>query len=137
MVYITRRARFCAAHKLWNAAWSEEKNREVFGKCCNPHWHGHNYEVFVTLKGIPAADTGFVANLTVINDIIEKYIIAKVDHKNLNEEVDFLKNTIPSTENLCIAFWQVLHPQIKKAGAELHGIKISETENNFAEYYGE
>src|SRR6056297_2830871 len=108
MVYVTRRERFNAAHRLFKAEWSEEKNYEVFGKCSNPNWHGHNYELFVTVSGEVNPETGFLVNIKELSNIIKEYVIEKVDHKNLNTEVDFMKNRLASTENLAIAFWQEL-----------------------------
>ncbi|MFQ5446613.1 MAG: 6-pyruvoyl tetrahydropterin synthase family protein [Saprospiraceae bacterium] len=136
MVYLTRRERFNAAHKLWVEEWSEEKNLAMFGKCANRNWHGHNYELFVTVKGTPDPVTGFVMDVKLLSKIINETIIAKVDHSNLNLDVDFIpKNTQPTTEILTMLFWQQLKPQID--GCELHCIKLCETENIFAEYFGE
>ncbi len=136
MVYLTRRERFNAAHKLWVESWSEEKNRAMFGKCSNRNWHGHNYELFVTVKGKPDPLTGFVMDVKELSNIIKQEITEKVDHTNLNLDVEFIpKGTQPTTENLAILFWQQLAPHIK--GCELHCIKLCETENIFVEYYGE
>ena len=137
MVYVTRRERFNAAHRLYREEWSDEKNFEIFGKCSNPNWHGHNYEVFVTVKAKVSNETGFVVNLKDLSKIIRKQIIEKVDHKNLNTEVDFLQGKLISTEMLAKSFWKELEHHIKLLGAQLHAIKISETENNFVEYFGE
>ncbi len=137
MVYITRRERFCAAHKLYNEKWSKQKNLSIFGKCSNENWHGHNYELFVTVKGLINEETGFVTNLSELSNLIEEKIIHKVDHKNINTDVAFMKNVIPTTENLAIYIWQELENDVNKMGCKLHCIKISETENNFAEYFGE
>lgn len=136
MVYVTRRERFNAAHRLYRKEWSDEYNYEVFGKCANPNWHGHNYELFVTVKGQVSEETGFVVNLKDLSQLIKKQIIDKVDHKNLNTEVDFLQGRIISTENLVKAFWEQLEPHVKLLGAALYSIKLTETENNFVEYYG-
>lgn len=136
MVYITRREYFNSAHKLCNLEWSESKNLEVFGKCSNPNWHGHNYTLYVTVKGMPNPDTGFIVNLSDVSRITKELVINKMDHKNINLDVDFMKNILPSTENVAIAIWNQLAPAIKILGAELHCIKICETENNFVEYYG-
>ena len=136
MVFITRRERFNAAHKLWREEWSEEKNFEVFGKCSNKNWHGHNYELMVTLKGEPNPETGFVMDLKVLSDTIKERIVEKLDHKNLNLDVDFMTGIMASTENLAIKIWEQLEPAISAHGAHLHCIKIIETENNFVEYYG-
>lgn len=136
MMYITRRERFNAAHRLFKPEWDDARNLEVFGKCANPNWHGHNYVLFVTVKGPVDPNLGFVVNLKTVSLIIREHIIEKLDHKNLNLEVDFLKGKIMSTENLSIAIWDELNPHIKALGCELHKIKLEETENNFVEYYG-
>ncbi len=136
MIYLTRRERFSAAHRLFRKEWSEEKNFEVFGKCSNPNWHGHNYILFVTVKGEVNPETGFVINLKDLSKIINRKIIEKVDHRNLNLEVDFMKDLIPSTENLAMAIWNELDGDVKKLNAELDSVKIYETENNFVEYKG-
>lgn len=136
MIYLTRRERFSAAHRLFRKEWSEEKNFEVFGKCSNPNWHGHNYILFVTVKGGVNPETGFVINLKDLSKIINRKIIEKVDHRNLNLEVDFMKDLIPSTENLAMAIWNELDGDVKKLNAELDSVKIYETENNFVEYKG-
>ena len=135
-VYITRRETFNAAHKLWNDRWSEEKNQEVFGRCSNRNWHGHNFTLFVTVKGKPNEDTGFVINLKDLSDIINKEVIDVLDHKNFNLDVSFLEGILPSTENVAIAVWDILIEPIRKAGGELVKIKLVETENNFVEYFG-
>ncbi len=136
MMYITRRERFNAAHRLFREDWSDEKNMEVFGKCSNPNWHGHNYIMYITVKGEVSKETGFVVNLKDLSKIIKTRIIDKIDHKNLNLEVDFMKNRIVSTENIAIAIWEELEEDVRQIGAELFCIKIVETENNFVEYYG-
>lgn len=136
-MYITRRERFSAAHMLSRDEWSDEKNYEVFGKCSNPNWHGHNYELFVTVKGKPSEETGFVANLSAIGDIIKEKVIKWVDHKNLNIDVPFMEGRITSTENLAIAIWEQIQPEINNLGCFLHCVKLNETENNYVEYYGE
>ena len=136
MIFITRRERFNAAHRLFRDDWSDEKNLEVFGKCSNPNWHGHNYVLFVTVKGDVNPELGFVINLKTLSKIINKEIIEKLDHKNLNTEVDFMRGKILSTENLAIGIWEQLEQEIKKHGCNLHCVKIQETENNYVEYYG-
>jgi 6-pyruvoyltetrahydropterin/6-carboxytetrahydropterin synthase len=136
LVYLTRKERFNAAHKLWNPQWSDEKNKEIFGKCANVNWHGHNYDLFVTVKGIPDAETGYIADLKKLSDLINEKIIDKVDHLNLNIDVDFMKDIMPSTENLAIGIWNELFVPIEVFGCVLHSIKVYETENNFAEYFG-
>ena len=136
MVYITRKERFNAAHKLWVEEWSEDQNKEVFGKCANANWHGHNYHLFITVKGKPDPLTGFIVDVKKLSVIIKDLIIEKLDHRNLNMDVDFIpKGTQPTTENLVILIWQQLEPHIK--GCELHCVKLYETENIYAEYYGE
>ncbi len=136
MVYITRRERFNAAHKLWVEAWSDDKNRATFGKCANKNWHGHNYWLYVTVKGTPDPVTGFIMDVKHLSKIIQRVITDKVDHSNLNLDVDFIpKGMQPTTENLVLLFWQQLAPHI--TDAQLHCIKLYETENIYAEYYGE
>lgn len=137
MVYITRRETFNAAHKLYRADWSDEQNQEVFGKCANKNWHGHNFELFVTIKGTPNPDTGFIIDLKLLSKILKNSIINKVDHSNLNIDVDFLKDTMPSIENIIMAFWKVIDTELKIHNCQLHKLKLVETENNFVEYYGE
>lgn len=136
-VYVTRRERFNAAHRMFRADWTDEKNLEIFGKCSNPLWHGHNYVLYVTVKGELNPETSYVTDLSGLSQIIKKEIIEKLDHKNINLEVDFMKDKIVSSENLAIAIWNVLEIKIKQSGIYLHCIRIEETENNFVEYYGE
>ena len=136
MIYITRKEHFNAAHKLHNPAWDDTKNLEVFGKCANKNWHGHNYELFITVKGEVNKETGFVINLKDLGDLIKAKIIDVLDHKNLNMDVPGLTDILPSTENLAIFIWDILMPDIKKTGAELHCVKLVETENNYVEYFG-
>jgi 6-pyruvoyltetrahydropterin/6-carboxytetrahydropterin synthase len=135
-IYITRRETFNAAHKLHREDWSEEKNWEVFGKCSNANWHGHNFSIWVTVKGEPNEDTGFVMNLKDLSQIIKDLVIEPLDHKNLNLDVPFLQGLLPSTENLAIEIWKIIKDPIKEKGGELAKIKLVETENNFVEYYG-
>jgi 6-pyruvoyltetrahydropterin/6-carboxytetrahydropterin synthase len=122
---------------MFRKEWSDEVNQKVFGKCSNPNWHGHNYILWVTVKGEPSGEHGFVMNINILKQIILDNIINKIDHKNINLEVEFMKGKIATTENLAISIWNELNPFIKKAGASLHCIKIEETENNSIEYYGE
>ena len=136
MIFITRRERFNAAHRMFRSDWDDEKNMMVFGKCSNPNWHGHNYNLYVTVKGEINKDTGLLLNLKDLSSLIKKNIIEKIDHKNMNIEVDFMKGKIASTENLVVAIWNELTDKIKSLGAELHCVKIEETENNIVEYYG-
>lgn len=136
MIYITRRERFNAAHKLFREEWSDEQNLEIFGKCSNPNWHGHNYELFVTIKGEINPETGFVIDLKELKRIITVYVTDVLDHKNINVDVDFMKGKMASTEVLAVAIFDVLEPHVQKEGAILHSIKLYETENNFVEYFG-
>ena len=136
MIYITRRERFNAAHKLFREEWSDEQNREIFGKCSNPNWHGHNYELFVTIKGEINPETGFVIDLKELKRIITVYVTDVLDHKNINLDVNFMKGKMASTEVLAVAIFDVLEPHVQKEGAILHSIKLYETENNFVEYFG-
>ena len=137
MIYLTRRERFNAAHRLYREDLSEEENFRIYGKCSNPNWHGHNYELFVTVKGEVKERLGYVLNLKDLSKLIKNSIIDKLDHKNMNLEVDFMQGKVASTENLVVAIWDLLSPPVKKMGAELHKIRIVETENNSVEYYGE
>ena len=136
MIHITRRERFNAAHRLFRNDYTDEKNLEIFGKCSNPNWHGHNYELFVTVAGDINPETGFLVNLKDLSRIINEKIIDKLDHQNINLEVDFMKNKLASTENLAKAIWEELQNPVEKLGAKLHSIKLYETENNFVEYFG-
>jgi 6-pyruvoyltetrahydropterin/6-carboxytetrahydropterin synthase len=131
-VYLTRRERFNAAHRMFRPEWSDEKNLEVFGKCSNPLWHGHNYVLFTTVKGGINPETGYVINLSTLSQIIRTEVIDKLDHKNINLEVDFMKGKIVSS----VSIWEQLEPHVTKLGASLHCVKIEETENNFVEYFG-
>ena len=137
MIYITRKEHFNAAHKLHNPNWSEEQNNEVFGKCANPNWHGHNYNLYVTVKGNVNPDTGYSVNLKELSVIIRTQITDKLDHKNLNLDVPFLKGLMPSTENVAIAIWKELLPHVNALDCKLHCIKLYETENNYVEYFGD
>ncbi len=135
MVYITRRETFSAAHRLYNPTYSHEKNLEVFGKCSNPSWHGHNYVLEVTVAGEPDPDTGFVIDLKILKDIINENILRKVDHKNLNNETDFMKDVIPSAENISRAIFNELKDKLPSG--RLYSVKLFETEKNIVEYRGE
>ncbi len=135
MVYITRIEHFNAAHKLYNPAWTREKNEAVFGKCANENWHGHNFELYVTLKGEPDPDTGFVYDVKRLSLIVKEHVIEKLDHKNLNEDVDFMKGKLCSIENLVIAIWQQLAPKLPQ-GVQLYSLKLYETPRIFVEYFG-
>lgn len=136
MVYLTRVEHFNAAHKLYNENWTEEENKEVFGKCANPNWHGHNYEIHVTIKGEMLADTGFIFNAKRLSVIIKECVCDKIDHKNLNVDVEFMKGKFTTCENLTVAIWGQLQPVLKNEGVELHCIKLYETPRIYTEYYG-
>jgi 6-pyruvoyltetrahydropterin/6-carboxytetrahydropterin synthase len=136
MMHITRREHFNAAHRLFREDFSDEQNLEVFGKCSNPNWHGHNYILYVTIKGKVDPQTGFVANLKLLSKIVREQIISKIDHKNMNLEVDFMKGRLASTENLAIAIWEELEKPVGEIGAFLHCVRVHETENNYVEYFG-
>jgi 6-pyruvoyltetrahydropterin/6-carboxytetrahydropterin synthase len=139
MVYVSRKEHFNAAHKLYNPAWSKDKNTEIFGPCANENWHGHNFELITTVKGKPDPDTGFVVDLKKLSTLIRQEIIERVDHKNLNVDVDFMRDKLASTENLVIEMWKILEPKIagiSKYG-KLHSLKLYETPRNYVEYFGE
>jgi len=135
VVYLTRKEHFNAAHKLYNKDWSEEENDTVFGKCANKNWHGHNFDLFVTVKGTPDPQTGFIMNAKELSRIIQEVIITKLDHKNLNVDVESLKGIMPSTENVAKMIWAQLEPHIQ--ACKLHCVKLYETENIYVEYFGE
>ena len=137
MIYITRRERFNAAHRLFRSDFTDEKNLEIFGKCSNPNWHGHNYELFVTVRGEINKETGFLVNLKTLGTLIKSRVIVKLDHKNINLEVDFMKDKLASTENLAVGIWIELESSVSELGAELHCVKVVESENNYVEYKGE
>lgn len=136
MIYITRREHFNAAHRLFRPEFSDEKNLQVFGKCSNPNWHGHNYTLYVTVSGEVDPATGFLVNLKDLSALIEEQVLTKLDHRNINLEVDFMAGKLASTENLAIGIWDQLAAPIAVLGARLHSIKLHETENNFVEYFG-
>ncbi len=139
MVFITKQVHFCAAHKLYNPDWSKEKNEAIFGPCSNENWHGHNFDLYITIKGEPNKDTGFVMNFKDLKAIVNREIVEKVDHKNLNVEVPFMKGKMTSCENLIVAFWNILDPLIRDHSnqrAGLHKLKLYETPTSYAEYYG-
>ncbi len=135
MVYVTRRETFSASHRLYNPRLSDARNFELFDKCANLHGHGHNYVLEVTVAGNPSEDSGYVIDLKDLKEIIRREIIEKVDHKHLNHDVEFLKEVIPTSENIVRAFWKVLQPRIH--GGRLFSIRLKETENNSVEYRGE
>lgn len=138
-VYVTRKEHFNAAHKLYNPAWTKEKNVEVFGPCANDNWHGHNFDLLVTVKGEPDPDTGFVVDLKKLSTLIRNEVTEKLDHKNLNLDVDFMQGKLASCENLAVEIWKILQPQIANLSkfGRLHSIKLYETPRNYVEYFGE
>lgn len=136
MVYLTRIEHFNAAHKLYNPTWDKERNELVFGKCANENWHGHNYELHVTIKGKVVEDTGFLFDVKILSLLINQVVLEKLDHKNLNLDVEFLKGKMCSTENIAIAIWHQLAPRLPQE-ARLHSIKLYETPRIFVEYFGE
>jgi len=139
MVHVCRKEHFNAAHKLWNPNWSEEKNTAVFGPCANVNWHGHNFELIVTVKGLPDPETGFVVDLKQLSTLIRILVIDKVDHKNLNVDVDFMLGKMASCENLVMEFWKILEPAVNKivSQGKLYKLTLYETPRNFVEYFGE
>jgi len=140
MIYVSRLEHFNAAHKLHNPNWSLAKNKEVFGPCANANWHGHNYDLIVTVKGKPDPETGFVIDLKKLSTLIRTHVIDKVDHKNLNLDVAFMEDKLASTENLIVEFWKILQPRIQdisNKNAQLHSLKLYETPRNYVEYFGE
>jgi 6-pyruvoyltetrahydropterin/6-carboxytetrahydropterin synthase len=136
MVYITRIEHFNAAHKLYNPDWSVEKNDAVFGKCANENWHGHNFELHVTIKGVPNEDTGFVFDAKKLSKLVKQHITDKLDHKNLNLDVDFMQGKRCSIENLVMAIWDQLVPHLPE-NIQLHSLRLFETDKIYTEYYGE
>jgi 6-pyruvoyltetrahydropterin/6-carboxytetrahydropterin synthase len=139
MIYVSRKEHFNAAHKLYNPTWSNEKNQEIFGPCANENWHGHNYDLIVTVGGTPDPGTGFVIDLKKLSDLIRQEVIEKVDHKNLNLDVDFMSGKMASTENLAIELWNILVPKISGISkfGRLHSIRLYETPRNYVDYFGE
>jgi 6-pyruvoyltetrahydropterin/6-carboxytetrahydropterin synthase len=135
IVTVTRRFHFNAAHRVHNPALSDAENSELFGKCNNPNWHGHNYRHDVSVKGEISPKTGYVIDLARLKDVVNREVIDKVDHRNMNLEVPFMKGKIPTTENIIVAMWNVIAPAI--APAKLERLVLWETDNNAAEYRGE
>ena len=133
-VFITRQVHFNSAHRLFNPTKSQAWNEQQYGLCTNPHWHGHNYVLEVTLRGQPDPETGYIIDLGELKRIVHKAVVDKCDHRNLNTDVDFLRGIIPSTENLVIAFWQEIEPHLK--AGKLHRVRLYETPRNFADYCG-
>ncbi len=140
MIYVIRKEHFNAAHKLYNKNWSEEKNKEVFGLCANENWHGHNYELEVCVRGEVDPETGFLIDLKQLSKLIKERITDKVDHKNLNIDVEFMKGKMTTAEVIATEFWKQICdeiPVISDNRGQLHRITLYETPRNFVEYYGE
>lgn len=139
MIYVSRKEHFNAAHKLYNPSWSKEKNQEVFGPCANENWHGHNFEVIITVKGKPDPDTGFVIDLKKLSTLIRDEVVEKLDHKNLNLDVDFLKDKLPSCETLAVEIWRILDRKVQDISlhGRLHCVRLYETPRNYVDYFGE
>ena len=135
MIFLTRHEHFNAAHKLYNPNWTEEKNVAVFGKCANANWHGHNYDLIVTIKGEVDKDTGFLMDAKKLSDILQVYVCDKLDHRNLNMDVDFMQGVLASTENLAMAIWQQITPHLPE-NVKLHCVKLYETPRIGVEYFG-
>jgi 6-pyruvoyltetrahydropterin/6-carboxytetrahydropterin synthase len=135
-ILITRIEHFNAAHRLYNKSWSEEKNFEVFGKCANPNFHGHNYELHVTVKGKVQTDTGYAMNAVTLKKLILEHVVDIADHRNLNIDVPFMENLLTSSENFAIAIWEQLEHHIAKHDAQLYCVKLIETKSIYVEYYG-
>jgi len=131
-IAISRKEHFNAAHRLHNASWSDEKNQKVFGKCNNPNYHGHNYELIVTLIGDPDPETGYVYDTKVLSDIIQDNVAARFDHKNLNLDIEYFKSLNPTAENIAVVIWNILRPLIP-SNLELR-VRLFETERNFVDY---
>lgn len=135
MLQVTRREVFSASHRLYNKNLSEEENREIFGECNNLNGHGHNYVLEVVVSGDIDSKTGYVIDLKLLKKIVRENVIKKVDHKNLNLDVDFLKDKIPTSENIAVGIWDQLVDKIPSG--KLYSVKLYETENNYVEYKGE
>jgi len=134
-VYVTRKVHFNAAHRLHNPEKSDEWNREMFGPCNHPNWHGHNYVLKVTVAGEPDPETGYVIDLGNLKKVLNENVVDKVDHQNLNLDVDFMEGIIPSTENFAVAIWNELEGELPSG--ELHCVRLYETPRNYVEYYGD
>jgi 6-pyruvoyltetrahydropterin/6-carboxytetrahydropterin synthase len=135
-VKVTRRVHFCAAHRLGREDWTEAENLRVFGSCANPNWHGHNYEMDITVEGEIDAETGFVYDLKALREVVEHRVVDEVDHRNLNLDVDWLEGLNPTTENLVVAIWRRLEDAVP-AGVRLARLVLWETPRNYVEYCGD
>lgn len=136
MIYLTRIEHFNAAHRLFNPEWSDEKNKEVFKECSNENWHGHNYDLYVTIKGERDTETGFLIDVRTLSSLIKKHVIEKVDHRNLNLDVDFMKGKMSTVENLAVGIWEQLKQHLPE-NVQLHCIKLYETPRIYVEYFGQ
>jgi len=136
LLYITRKEHFNAAHQLWNSNWTEEQNLAIFGKCANPHFHGHNFDLYVCVKGQPNPDTGCVMDLKKLKVIIREEVIDHLEHQNLNLDVPWLSGQMPSIEYISVAVCHRIAAKLPE-GVQLHKITLWETQNNFVEYFGE
>lgn len=136
MVYVTRVEHFNAAHRLFNPAWDDAHNAEVFGKCANPNWHGHNYELHVTVKGELQPDTGFVFNAKTLGDLMKEHVVDQADHRNLNVDVPFMQGKWTSAESFAMEIWNTLKPAVEAVGANMHAVKLYETPRIYVEYFG-
>lgn len=133
-ILVTRKEHFNAAHKMFRPDWPKEKNEAVFGKCANENWHGHNYDLFVTVEGTPNPDTGYVIDLKDLSKLLKEKVVERLDHKNINLDVPFMEGKLASTENLALAIWEQIEAEIPKMGdCRLHSLKLYETERNFVE----
>ena len=131
-VKVSRKEHFNAAHRLFNPQWSDEKNQLIFGKCSNPHYHGHNYELVVSLVGAPDPETGYVFDMKVLSDLIKEHVLVKFDHRNLNLDIEYFAGINPTAENIAMVIWRILRQRIDSK----FDLKITlyETERNFVEY---
>ncbi|HLE31637.1 MAG TPA: 6-carboxytetrahydropterin synthase [Bacteroidota bacterium] len=134
-VYVTRRSTFSASHRLYNPALSEAENNALFDKCANPHGHGHNYVLEVTVAGTPGENSGYVIDLKKLKHIIQEEVLSRLDHKHLNHDVEFFQGLVPTAENIAVVIWDILAPRVKDG--RLFSIRLHETENNVVEYRGE
>ena len=135
IVTVTRRLQFNAAHRVHNPSLSDEENSALFGKCNNPNWHGHNYVLEVSVEGPIDERTGYVIDLGILRDIVEREVVSQTDHRNFNVDVPFMHGIIPTSENIVVTFWRVLQPHVSPG--RLTRLRLWETENNYVEYEGD
>lgn len=136
MVYITRRFYFSASHRVFNPQLSDEQNLKIYGKCSSPNGHGHNYVLNVTVAGEVDETMGYVMDLTELKNLVEEDVVSKIDHKNLNMDVDFLKGLLPTTENIAIKIWEQIEAKVNNSKRKLYSVELKETENNSVIYKG-